>query len=162
MSVAQTANTVVSADTATILVSAEGATTLTYFAVDNAGNQEAARTMTVRIDTTAPLVSCAASPDRLWPPDRRLVPVTVSIIATDAVAGVADVTLSAVRVNEPNATASDVAGFDVGSSSVSGQLRAIRDGAGTGREYALTYQAHDFAGNAATCTALVTVPHDQR
>src|SRR2546426_2968291 len=38
-------------------ISAEGITILTYFAVDNAGNQETPKTLTVRIDKTAPTVT---------------------------------------------------------------------------------------------------------
>ena len=43
--------------TASFGVGAEGATTIAYYATDQAGNQEAAKTLTVRIDKTAPSVS---------------------------------------------------------------------------------------------------------
>lgn len=46
-------------------VSAEGATTITYWAVDWAGNAESHQTATVRIDTTAPTASCPAA-DGSW------------------------------------------------------------------------------------------------
>jgi len=49
-----------------------------------------------------------------------------------------------------------------GTASTSGQLRAERSGSGNGRAYTLTYRALDRAGNAATCTATVTVPRDQK
>jgi len=35
-----------------VQITAEGTTTVTYFAVDNAGNQETAKTVTVRVDKT--------------------------------------------------------------------------------------------------------------
>ena len=41
---------------ASVTISAQGVTELTYFAVDNAGNQGAAKTLTVQIDLTPPLV----------------------------------------------------------------------------------------------------------
>jgi hypothetical protein len=40
-----------------VQISAEGTTIVTYFAVDNAGNQEIAKTVTVRIDKTPPTVA---------------------------------------------------------------------------------------------------------
>src|SRR5439155_2914734 len=39
---------------AAVPISAEGATTVTYFATDNAGNQESPKPLTVRIDKTPP------------------------------------------------------------------------------------------------------------
>jgi hypothetical protein len=56
-------STVVSGPSATLLITAEGATTLTYHAVDNASNAEPPQTMTIRIDKTAPTLTFgAASP----------------------------------------------------------------------------------------------------
>jgi methionine-rich copper-binding protein CopC len=42
---------------ATFTVDAEGITTISYSAIDNAGNQESPKTLTVKIDKTAPSVS---------------------------------------------------------------------------------------------------------
>ncbi len=44
-------------------VSAEGVTTLTYFSVDHAGNQEATNTLTVQIDKTPPAIAVVAPSD---------------------------------------------------------------------------------------------------
>lgn len=44
---------------------------------------------------------------------------------------------------------------------MSGQLRAQRDGSGSGRVYTLHYTAADVAGNTSGCDATVKVPHDQ-
>jgi hypothetical protein len=46
---------------ATFSITAEGITTVTYHATDNAGNIETAKTLTVRIDVTAPVLSLPAS-----------------------------------------------------------------------------------------------------
>ena len=51
----------VSAPSVALLIDAEGETTLTYFATDNAGNVEAAQTITVRIDRTAPVINAPGS-----------------------------------------------------------------------------------------------------
>jgi hypothetical protein len=47
-------NTTVAGASASILFTAEGVTTLSYFAASNAGNVEAAHTLTIRIGRTAP------------------------------------------------------------------------------------------------------------
>jgi hypothetical protein len=61
MSGAQTdSGPLVSGDAVTI--SAEGVTTLTYFATDDNGNAEAAHTLVVRIDSTSPVTSATLSP----------------------------------------------------------------------------------------------------
>ena len=41
------------------------------------------------------------------------------------------------------------------------QVRAERDGGGTGRIYTIKIKCVDSAGDVATSTATVTVPHDQ-
>lgn len=147
---------------ASIDIAAEGETTLTYFAVDNAGNQEAAKTLTVRIDKTAPsLAGLPASGCTLWPPDHRLVQVA-SASATDVRSGVAGFTLDATS-NEP---ATDTGDGDLGPDMiVTGgvvQLRAERAGNGVGRIYTITARATDRAGNVATETRTCAVPHDRR
>ncbi len=51
--------TVAGATTTLPAISAEGTTTITYFATDNAGNAEAPRTTTIRLDKTAPTTNVA-------------------------------------------------------------------------------------------------------
>ena len=48
------ASTTVAGSTASVTISAEGTTTLSFFATDNAGNQEVAKTLAIRIDRTPP------------------------------------------------------------------------------------------------------------
>jgi hypothetical protein len=48
------ASTTVNGASATIQLTMEGVTTLSYFATDRAGNREAAKALVVRIDTAAP------------------------------------------------------------------------------------------------------------
>lgn len=56
------AETTVPGDTAVLTLSADGTDTVSYHAVDNAGNAEDAQSKTVKVDQTAPTLS--ASPDR--------------------------------------------------------------------------------------------------
>jgi hypothetical protein len=115
----------------------------------------------VRIDKTPPKQTCAVDRSQLWPPNHKLVPVTASVSARDALSGGGDFTLVSVAANEGDAAA-DIQGFAPGTPSLTGQLRAERSGAGSGRVYTLLYRGQDAAGNSATCTASVTVPHDQQ
>jgi probable HAF family extracellular repeat protein len=55
------ATTTVPGASTSVIVAGEGTTLLTYFARDNAGNQEAARTLTIRIDKTAPTLNVPAN-----------------------------------------------------------------------------------------------------
>src|SRR5215469_1265211 len=56
------ASTVVSGASASVNITSEGVTTVSYFATDNAGNVETAKTLTVQIDKTAPTTTAAGSP----------------------------------------------------------------------------------------------------
>jgi hypothetical protein len=155
------ASTVVNVASASFTINIEGMTTITFFGTDNAGNVAAANTITVQLDKTPPTVACSASPNVLWPPNNKLVPVSLSVTLTDALSGPAGFTLVSVTSNEPDSGQGDIQGFTTGTASTSGQLRAQRLGSGTGRAYTFTYSGADRAGNTASCTATVIVPHDQ-
>jgi hypothetical protein len=161
LSGAQTGSSTIPGSTTTATISAEGTTILTYFGTDNAGNQEKPHSLTVQIDKTPPTVACNASPNVLWTPNNKLVPVNLSVTVTDALSGPAGFTVVSVTSNEPDSGQGDIQGFVPGTASTSGRLRAQRLGSGTGRVYTLTYSGLDKAGNTAPCTTTVTVPHDQ-
>lgn len=146
--------------------SVEGTTTVTGSATDLAGNTASAST-TVKIDMTAP--SCTSSPDpaSLWPPNHKMIDVSLVTSTNDALSGVASFVLASAASDEadnglgdgdkPN----DIQGFTIGSNDVSGSLRAERAGNGDGRVYTLGYSVTDEAGNSASCSGSVTVPHSQ-
>jgi hypothetical protein len=147
-------------NSATATISAEGTTTLTYFAVDNAGNQETAKTLTVRIDRTPPTVTGMPSNCSLWPPDHRLVQVA-SVSASDAISGIVGPPAVTATSNEPeNGTGDGDFAPDVVISNGVVQVRVERAGNGTGRVYTMTAAASDLAGNTTTQTAICRVPHD--
>jgi len=130
-------------------------------AVDLAGNSATALVGNLNIDKTPPSISCTANPSVLWPPDNKLVSVTVSVSLSDSLSGPAGFTLVSATSNEPDSGLGDVQGFAAVTASTSGQLRAQRLGSGNGRVYTLKYNGTDRAGNSATCSATVSVPHDQ-
>lgn len=114
-------------------------------------------TVTV-VDTTEPdITSVTVSPDTLWPPNRKLVDVTVTVEASDTVDPALIVRIFTITCDE-SMSPSDV--------SITGpltaKLRADRAGNGDGRVYTLHIEAIDAAGNRRTATVDVTVPHDQR
>jgi Bacterial Ig-like domain (group 2) len=155
------ASTNVPGASASLIINAEGITTVTFFGTDNAGNTETAKTLTIQLDKTPPNVACTASPDTLWPPNHKLVTINVSVTISDSLSGSAGFSLASVTSNEPDSGVGDIQGFVIGTASTNGQLRAERLGSGTGRVYTLTYTGTDLAGNTATCSTNVSVPHDR-
>lgn len=120
--------------------------------------------VTIRIDTTPPALACTASPNVLWPPNGKMVDVSVTVEGSDAGSGLRPFSLIGLTKSDSDSgkDGTDSLGWTLGAADVNGQLRAARPSSGPGRVYTLTYQAGDAAGNAATCSATVIVPHDQR
>jgi hypothetical protein len=162
LSGASTGSHVVAGSNAGVVISAEGQTTLTYFAVDQANNQEAPKALTIQIDRTPPAIAgLPAASCVLWPPSHRLVPVA-TLSASDGLSGLAagSPTVAAVS-SEPVVGPGDATAPDIVISGDTVQLRAERAGNGTGRTYTLTARATDLAGNEVTTSGTCTVPHDR-
>jgi hypothetical protein len=108
-----TGPTVHQGDAVDVLISAEGDTTLTFFARDDGGTVEAPRQLAIRLDKTPPSVFARASPAPNasgW----NNTDVTVSFSATDTLSGVdtvgAPTTLTAEgAAQEAGGTATDLA-----------------------------------------------------
>lgn len=101
-------------------------------------------------DTTAPsIVSLSASPSTIWPPNGTLVPVTLSVSATDDVDAAPVCALSG--ISGTGATAYDYA--------ITGPLSATVRATG-GRTYTLNVRCSDAAGNASQAATAVVVPSD--
>jgi hypothetical protein len=108
-------------------------------------------------DTTPPAITnVRADPSALWPPNRKLVSVRVEYDAADD-SGSVTCSLGPVHCNEPLSPADwrIVDEHHV-------ELRSERLGGGSGRSYAIPITCADPSDNAASRTAIVTVPHDQR
>ena len=103
------------------------------------------------------------SPTTIWPPDHKMVMVTVDYTASDNCSGIINNEIWAWS-NEPE--------NDIGDGNKSGDielidghhilLRAERSGTGTGREYFLYVFCSDESWNFATRDIIVTVPHDMK
>jgi hypothetical protein len=157
------AETVVPGHSASFGVAAEGVTTVRYFATDAAGNEEPARTLDVKIDGTAPVLSGLPSEGcTLWPPNHELQRIAV-LRASDAVSGIADGSLQVNATSNEAIDPSDVVVTEDEDGGLVVELRAERSGGNkSGRTYHLTVTAKDLAGNEVTGAAACTVPHDNR
>ena len=113
--------------------------------------------------TCEPSISAVtATPNVLWPPNHKMVNVTISYTVSDACDASPTATLS-VSSNE------SASGGGSGNTSPDWQvvdahhvnLLAERDGSGTGRIYTITVTSTDSLGVTSTATTTVTVPHNQ-
>jgi uncharacterized lipoprotein YddW (UPF0748 family) len=150
--------------TSSLSIVSDGVRTIHYRSVDNAGNVEAAQSLTIRIDQTAPAISLSADPSIIWPPNGKTVSVTISGSGADAVSGLSGV--SYVVTDEYGAPLGVTPrSLDGGSSTWADQLsvEARRHGYDLdGRVYQVVATLTDVAGNTATATVIIRVPHDQR
>jgi hypothetical protein len=106
----------------------------------------------ILLDRPPVCTSAAASPPAIWPPDGRLVPVTIGGV-TDPDGDPVTVTATSVAQNEP--------GHDSAITSSGASVRATRLGEGSGRVYTISFTASDGRGGSCSGAVRVTVPHDQ-
>lgn len=107
------------------------------------------------VDTAPPTIqSVMANPSAIWPPDKKMVAVSLSVNATDP-SGVISRKIISVASNEGGGGQWQVTG------DLTLNLQADRNGNGTGRIYTITVQCKDSFGNASTKVVTVRVPHDQ-
>jgi hypothetical protein len=145
----------VPADAVNFTISNEGITTVTYYAIDNANNQEAQKSATLKLDKTAPIVNITANPGTLWPPNHKMVDVMIGGSATDSQAGIASTTF---KVTDEYKTVEPV----ITNFNTTIKLEASREGGDKdGRIYTISVTAKDQADNTATSSATVVCPHDQ-
>ena len=132
--------------------------TLTCTATSAGGT--ASKSITIKRDATPPSLTCSFSPNVLWPPNGKMVTVHASIMVTDATSGPAGFILQSDGSNGPGSGLGNITNFIVGTASVDGLVRAQRLDTGSGRVYTFTYRGSDMAGNVATCSPTILVPHD--
>jgi hypothetical protein len=123
---AQSGSADVVGDSASINISAEGATTLTFSATDNAGNFEATNSLTVRLDKTGPTITGTVTPAPNasgWHNTR----VTVAFKCSDALSGMAVGGLPAPTVLSTDGAGQAVTGTctDVAGNSASVTVQSI-------------------------------------
>jgi hypothetical protein len=139
-----------------------GTNTIDITVTDSSGLSNSCGTTVTVIDTIPPVITMvSASPMSLWPPNHKMVTVSVHAVTTDN-CGSATWKITSVRSNEP------VNGLGDGDTAPDWQitgdhsvlLRAERSGKGSGRIYTITIQAADASGDmSAPQTVTVKVPH---
>jgi hypothetical protein len=132
--------------------------------VDTAENTAACTTQVIIVDSKAPVITdVSANPNALWPPNHKMVPISLRVKATDECETPRWKIIS-VTSNEP------VNGLGDGDTSpdweIAGdrglRLRAERSGRGDGRVYTITVRAFDSTGNLSEPkTVTVRVPKSQ-
>jgi len=116
-------------------------------------------TVTVN-DTIAPkIVSISAAPNVLWPPNKNMIPVLVTLDAIDNCDPSVAKRITQVTSNEPQELSTpdwEITG------ALSVNLRADRLGKGHGRIYTIQVQCEDSSGNISYASVAVVVPHDKK
>lgn len=147
-------STYVTGNQAVISFSQEGINLLRYVAYDKERNSSGQQSMEIHLDKTPPQIKISASPDILWPPNHKMVNITISGSSADALSGVSSTTFKV--TDEYGKVEPKISKFGD-----TIQLEAWRKGDDLdGRIYTISVTATDYAGNKATATATVIVPHD--
>ena len=129
--------------------------TIVVTVTDASGNSSTANVSLKVVDTTAPVInSLTASPNTISPPNHRMVPVTLSVSATDNCDPAPVSKIVSITCNE-----SASAGEMQITGALTASVAATRDGGGSGRIYTITVQCTDASGNSSTKAVTVTVPH---
>lgn len=149
--------TIVQGNSALLAIAGDGFHTVTWYAVDTAGNSETLQEMSINIDTTPPsALSLVTDPQFLWPPNRTMRDVFVGGSVDDSGSGI-DSTIITVA-DEYGVYNSTVTGFGNAISLESWRAGTDKDG----RVYTITAVTTDKAGNRSTGTTTVLVPHDRK
>jgi hypothetical protein len=137
-------------------------------AVSDGFNQTAMASINIAVtDTIAPILAPVPDKNILWPPNHKMVNVTIQANARDNSGG--PVTLATVvSSNEPQEGLGDgdkspdwsEPVIDQGNGIITLQLRAERSGSGNGRVYTITITGRDGLGNSSQANFEIIVPHD--
>jgi hypothetical protein len=149
-------STTVAGNVASIPITVEGASTITFFATDNVGNVEGPDNLTVRLDRTRPTIVGTASPApnaNGW----NKTPVTVAFQCTDALSGLAAGSPPAPTVLSTDGAGQSVAGTcaDMAGNSGAGIVHGINIDA---TAPALTAPPNQVVQQASAAGAVVTYP----
>jgi len=139
-------------------------------AVLAAGSATAITTVTTGGGGTLDCSGMALSQGVIWPPDHKMVPLTIVSLPSDPTTTVMPVTVNIISIQQDEPVNAPGSGntapdgiIDNSTTPSTAYVRAERAGPGTGRIYFITFTAMDGSGNScpAPVTLPVIVPHDQ-
>jgi len=137
--------------------------TVNTYVISNAAGATATCSFEVYVyDAEPPVIeNLTFSPQTIWPPDHKMVPVTIDYTLSDNCGGAVNSQIW-IWSNEPDDWSGD--GNTLTDYAILDEhhvlLRAERSGTGTGREYYIVVYAWDEAWNSSIQQVVVTVPHD--
>jgi uncharacterized repeat protein (TIGR01451 family) len=130
----------------------------------NNSGPAASAIITAIADKTPPAIVISANPLSLWPPNGKMVPVTISGTITDTGSGV-NPSSGSFAVSDEYGTVQPVGPFTInpdGTYYFTVNLQASRLGSDKdGRQYTISVFARDNAGNPGSSSIVVSVPHDR-
>jgi hypothetical protein len=136
-----------------------GTTALPYIATDEQGLISSCSTNVTVDDTTPPsILSLEAAPNILWPPNHKMVPVTIQVESVDICDSRPPLcSIAAIVGDEPiDGRQPD---WEITGPLVA-NLRQEREGSGDGRVYTISVRCEDEAGLSTEATTQVVAPHD--
>jgi hypothetical protein len=140
-----------------------GITTNTYVLVNPSGASVTCSFEVYVYDAEPPVMeNLTVDPATIWPPDHKMVPVTVDYTAWDNCGSIIESGLWAWSSEPEDGSGDGSKSGDI--ELIDGHhvlLRAERSGTGTGREYHIYAYCWDEAWNFAAQEIIVTVPHDK-
>jgi uncharacterized lipoprotein YddW (UPF0748 family) len=146
-----------------ITITQEGTTTVLFRSVDQTGTIEPAGSRTFMVDLSAPSVTLQANPSTIFPPNGKMVDVSINGTGGDAGAGVAEV--SYVVTDEYGMPLSIATRALSGGSATWVETLAVEarrnGGDRDGRLYTITATITDAAGRTSNASTTVTVLHDR-
>jgi probable HAF family extracellular repeat protein len=131
-----------------------GLHTVTVTVTDASGNSATADVALTIEDATAPTISSlTVNPSMLWPPNGDLIPVTVTVVASDSCDPAPVSQIVSITSNEPAPAGSiEITG------PLTAKLAALKTPSGNRRVYQITVRSTDASGNHTDAVVIVTVP----
>jgi len=134
-----------------------GETSTSCYAVDGRQNRgDCTFRVTVQDSTPPAITSISATPDSLWPPNNKMMPVEVSVAVSDICDPAPACKITSIASNEPDDDAND----SESTGDLTADLRSKRLGTGEGRRYTIAVECSDASGNTSTGVTAVNVQHD--
>jgi hypothetical protein len=131
--------------------------------IDNDGLTQTDIASVEASDTASPNITLSVSPDILWPPNHKMVTMSVKVGPSDNCGTKSTCKIVSVSSDEP------INGLGHGdkepewkiTEDLTVDIRAERSGTGDGREYTITVECTDASENTIVANTNMTVPHDR-